>query len=613
MPMKSDLKGEEMKNTFLLVFVMGLFFFSFAPAVLSVDVNDPNVIFENDAIKIWTQWQHDKIAYDSNSSLAINFETGDKWHFYSDAETAPAPNLYLQLEIVGETKLKFREAIFPQPVDYFDKTQDKNVKVYGGSFTVYVPFKAISKDVMQIKDMAAPVVEINGAYCSDFQCRVIMETFDLQIPDFAEQSGDKNFDLPQKTSPPTETQSSDGDIVGGFGIVTLSKFALAVITGLLFNVMPCVLPVIPLIITKLLKQSEQSKARSLGLGGIFCVGIISFFALIAIVNIVLKIGFGTVLQWGDYFRYPWFIQGMSLLLIALGLFMFGVFSIGIPSSVTGKASSGEGAAGSFGMGFLAALLSTPCSFGILAGVVAWAQTQNLFISTMVFLLMGIGMALPYAVLISFPALLKKIPKPGDWMERIKIAMGFVLIVIAIKLFEALSPDKLIVTLYYAIVLSFALWMWGGWVDYKTKKGKKIIVRLLALVVAVIGGFMLLGNQTGDLVDWQKYDGEKIKQAIENDQPVLVKFTADWCATCKVVDKNVYQKQDVADMIQKKGILAIKGDTTTNDLPATDALKNIYNEPGVPVTVVHLPGVEKPIKLRGVINKSDLTKILDRLE
>jgi thiol:disulfide interchange protein DsbD len=296
----------------------------------------------------------------------------------------------------------------------------------------------------------------------------------------------------------------------------------------------------------------------------------------------------------------------------MGLFMFGVFSIGIPSSVTGKAGSGQGFGGAFGMGFLAALLSTPCSFGVLAGVVAWAQTQSLLISTLVFLLMGIGMALPYAVLISMPVMLKKIPRPGDWMERVKQAMGFVLLIIAVKLLESLSNDALIGTLYFAVVLSIAAWMWGSWVSYATPKSKKYTIRLIAVALTIAAGFYFL-TSTQSLVEWQAYDSAAIEKAKEAGQPVLIKFDASWCATCKVVDVMVYQKSKIADLLKDKNVLTVKGDTTDYTLPASVDLGNVYNEPGVPVTVIWLPGEKTPIKFRGIISKKDVTDVLERIK
>jgi thiol:disulfide interchange protein DsbD len=300
---------------------------------------------------------------------------------------------------------------------------------------------------------------------------------------------------------------------------------------------------------------------------------------------------------------------MGLFLVAFGLFMFDVFGISIPSSLAGGGASG-GLAGSAGMGFLAALLSTPCSGAILAAVLVWAQTQNAAMSLAAFLLMGLGMAAPYAAIVLAPGLLKKLPRPGDWMEHFRKAMGFVLLIIAVKLLGALPKERLVDALFYAVVLSFCLWMWGSWVNFATPAGKKWTTRIVAVLIAAIAGLWLLPEQTS-LVDWKPYDAAAIQKAVEQKQPVVIKFTADWCTNCVVVDKRVYHSPEVAELIKQKNVLAIKADTTSKDMPATAALVETYGESGtVPVTVVLLPGKE-PIKLRGIFDKRELIEILEK--
>jgi thiol:disulfide interchange protein len=226
------------------------------------------------------------------------------------------------------------------------------------------------------------------------------------------------------------------------------------------------------------------------------------------------------------------------------------------------------------------------------------------------MLMGVGMAIPYAVLVSFPKLLEKVPKPGTWMELIRKAMGFVLLLIAVKLVGALEKDRLVDVLYYAVAVSFAAWMWGGWVNFLSPKKKKIIVRGLAILLVVGAGFMLLPEEK-KLIDWQEYDSAVIEKAVEEGKPVLIKFTADWCQSCSTVERRVFKKKDVADLIKQKGVIAFYGDTTTKEMPASPDLSGKYKEPGIPVTVIYPPGKEK-IHLRGLIFKNDVMEILEEL-
>jgi thiol:disulfide interchange protein len=300
------------------------------------------------------------------------------------------------------------------------------------------------------------------------------------------------------------------------------------------------------------------------------------------------------------------------LLVVLAQFCFGVFTIGVPSSIAGKSSLGKGYSGAVGMGFLAAILSTPCSFGILAAAFAWAQAQPLLPATVAIMVIGIGMAVPYAILTSMPGLLSRLPKAGRWMELFKQAIGFVLLVIAVKLIGALPQTQRMGVLYFAVVLGFCVWMWGGWVSYNTKLSRKWLIRIIAMALAAVAGWSFLRAPAGERISWQNYDTDLIETARIEGRPVLIKFTADWCLSCQAVEKIVYSRKDVAKLIKEKGVLAIKADTTTKDLPATFALKNVYNEPGVPVSMLFTPGEKESVRWRGMSFADELKALLEKL-
>jgi len=215
--------------------------------------------------------------------------------------------------------------------------------------------------------------------------------------------------------------------------------------------------------------------------------------------------------------------------------------------------------------------------------------------------MGVGMALPYAVLVSIPSLLNYVPKPGTWMENFKKTGGFLLLLIAVKFtLTALPKDQLINVLLYGVIFAFCVWMWGTWVGFNTPKGKKWTVRLIALVIAVGCGFWLLPATQPPQIDWQPYDAAVIEKAISSDHSVLLKFTADWCTNCKVVEKNVFQQPDIVALLEQKDILAIKADTTLADYPAAKDLNSVFGESGsVPLTVLLNPEDKNMVKLRGI--------------
>lgn len=557
-------------------------------------------------VTFWAEQQFDAVSPAGKSAIAIHFELEKDWHFYASADSAPGGmNLKLEPNEQGTKVLSFGRPMFPKSGWLLDETLGKKFEVIGGDFAVYLPFT-----VAESSGEKTVVVNIGiaGAVCSNTQCRV---------PDFGiikvevkikpgEMSLQPNFTLPA----PEKTSSSAGQLAG---YSVWAALVLAFVAGLSLNIMPCVWPVLPIIVMRLVEQAKQGKSKSVTMGLAFCTGVLLFFACLAGANIVLKLVYNTTLQWGDQFRNPAFVAGMAMLMVVLALFMFGLFTITVPSSISNRGGSGKGFGGAVGMGFLAAILSTPCSFAILAAAFAWAQAQPLGLATLAIMVIGIGMAAPFAVLTAMPALLSKTPRPGRWMELFKQTIGFVLLVIAVKLIAALPADRRMNVLYFAVALGFCVWMWGGWVSFAAPVSRRWTVRIIAIALAVAAGFAFLPVPKPSLIDWQKYDSAVIKQAQNTNKPVLMDFTADWCLNCVVVDKKVYARRDIADLIKQKGVLAIKADTTVSDYPATIALKEIYNEPGVPVNILLVPGQDEPKRWRGLSFGDELKSALEQLK
>ncbi len=593
-------------------------------------------VIKTDVVTISVEPQYDFVHYDSDSALAIHFELKEDWHFYASAKTAPG-GMNLKLTPSSENFISFSEPIFPQSRVYFDKFSNQRLEVFSDKFTVFLPFSVGHPRIAGAYTAIGVTVAIEGAVCSDIQCRV---------PDFGELSTEIKIAPDAVMSKPrfvlpdlTEAVQVSEPVLAYKGPSYSVWFALglALLAGLSLNIMPCVWPVLPLIVMRIVEQAPleipegakalpeankrkkgkfltgQSKGRSVAMGLAFCFGILLFFACLAGANIILQVVYGTVLQWGDQFRNPSFVAGMALLLVVLALFMFGVFTITVPSAIAGKAGSGKGYTGAVGMGFLAAILSTPCSFAILAAAFAWAQAQPLLLATIAIMVIGVGMAVPYAILTSMPGLLKRLPKAGRWMELFKQAIGFVLLVIAVKLIAALPQARRMGVLYFAVVLGFCVWMWGSWVSPASARGtRKWLIRIAAIVLAVTAGWVFLPAPAGELISWQQYDAALVETALRTERPVLIKFTADWCLSCQAVEKAVYSHEDIAKLIEQKDVLAIKADTTVKDYPATFALKNVYNEPGVPVSILFMPGKKEPIRWRNMFFADELKALLEKL-
>jgi len=536
--------------------------------------------------------------------VGVLFEGSEDLHYYADAESAPLEGM--ELTLVAEAEgLIFGTPILPQSNLFRDPALDETINVFVGQFQVFIPLTSVP-DPAQTYSVK---LTIDALTCTSTACLPpFTQSLTLDLTPATADWHTLDTLTPESVHAP-KTAAPTPPIIWAN---VLRYLFLALIAGVLINAMPCVLPVIPIIIMRLVEQSKQSTSQRLLAGLSFCVGIIGFFAGFAVIAAIINVTTGAAINLNSLFRDPNIAIGMFVLIVLFALIMMDFLPLLLPSSVSGHQAKGSGAGAALGTGFFAAILSIPCSGALLGSVLVWAQTQPIWVSSLCILLMGVGMALPYAIIISNPALLSRLPKPGAWMEYFKKTCGFLLLFIAVKLsLAALPKDRLINVLLYGVVFSFCVWVWGTWVTFSTPAKKKRLVRLSMLILAVATGFWLLPSHVV-IVPWQAYDAVAIQEATDNDQPVLIKFTADWCSNCKVVDRRVYHAKDVADLIEAKGLLPIKADTTTKDLPATRDLNALYGEAGnVPVTVLLVPG-KAPVKLRGIFKKQTLLDLLDPL-
>ena len=549
------------------------------------------------------------VRVDGQPGLAVVFAGTKDLHYYARAETAPSPGLQLKVE-ASSSGVEFGKPVLPQWQKFVDST-GKTVEVYVGDFRVLLP---IHKPATAASTAAQVAVRIRGIACTSQLClppfdKTLTTTVDLGSIDTWPQLSPPTIALPAVVLPTAAVSA-----VPAHG--TALYYLLAVLAGLSINIMPCVLPVLPLILLRLIDQSKQAGGRRIASGLAFSAGVIAFFALFALVSAIINLTTGQVLDLNSLFRYPGAVVVLFLAIVFFGLAMLDVVTLSLPSAVTSRQGVASGLAGSAGMGFFAGVLSTPCSGALLGFVLVWAQTQPLLVSSMAIVLMGVGMALPYTVLVLVPSLIDRIPRPGRWMEIFKKSTAFLLFFIAVKLtLAALPKDRLLNVLTYGIIFSFCTWMWGKWVDFSTPASRRWMIRTTAVVIAAGAGLWLLpatGRSAQAAIDWQPYDAKLVQQAVAQNRPVLLDFMADWCTNCKIVDRRIYHDPDIARLIRSKDMLAIKADTTVIDYPATQDFQQIYGEAGnVPVNVILLPGGAQE-KLRGIFDKGQLVQILNRL-
>jgi thiol:disulfide interchange protein len=322
---------------------------------------------------------------------------------------------------------------------------------------------------------------------------------------------------------------------------------------------------------------------------------------------------------------------MTVLVTLVALNLFGLFEVtlgGRTMQAAGDLASKEGGTGAFFNGILATALATPCTAPFLAVALGFAFAQPPHIIVLMFLVMGFGLAAPYLLLSWFPQWLKVLPKPGAWMEKFKIAMGFPMLAVSLWLLSLTashfgSSGPLWVGLFL-VVLALAAWIWGQFVQRGSKhRGFAIAIAALLILVGyrialekeldwrhpaevAAGGLKI---QKGG-IPWEAWSTEAVAQARGAGRVVLVDFTADWCVTCQANKKSSIEISSVREKLKQIDAIALIGDYTLKDPRITEELKR-FQRAGVPLVLVYPknPNAE-PIILPGILTPGI---VLDALE
>lgn len=434
---------------------------------------------------------------------------------------------------------------------------------------------------------------------------------------------------------------------GSGAATSLSRLAwillLAFAGGLILNITPCVFPVISIKIISFVQQAGEDRGRILRLGLTFCAGIMVWFWIFGILT-----GLGEV-----PLQYPPVTIGLGAVLFIFALSLFGVFEILLPGAAQGKigeASGGEGYSGAFMKGLLATLLGTACTAPLFATAAAFAATQPLSVSFLIFTAAGVGMSAPYVLLAAFPGWLSYLPRPGPWMVTFKQIMGFVLLGTVVWLLTIvaaqLDGDGVVWTTAFLGFLGVSCWLigkmhlnWSTAARLTTWAGAALIaafglwfslfkmydVRLAmdpeyraareARAAAEITAESVLANLAGatwnDHIPWQPFRPHLPEELATMGYTVYVDFTASWCVTCQT---NTVTSLDIDSNRRKMralGIIPIEADYTNR----SEAIRRIllqFGRNSVPLNVIYPAGrPEDPIVLPVILTPGIVESTLEQ--
>ncbi|HIF9398795.1 TPA: protein-disulfide reductase DsbD family protein [Photobacterium damselae] len=394
----------------------------------------------------------------------------------------------------------------------------------------------------------------------------------------------------------------------------LKVIGLALLGGLILNIMPCVLPVLGMKLSSVIsaKGLERRQIRAQFIAS--ALGILVSFWLLAGFLALLKVS-GQALGWGVQFQSPWFIGAMMIITGLFAANMLGLFEIRLSSNTNTWLATrgGNSYGGHFVQGMFATLLATPCSAPFLGTAVAFALGANYLTLFAIFTALAVGMAAPWLLIALFPQLANALPKPGMWMNTVKTIFGLMMLVTSLWLLSLMANFFSLKIVIVIGVIALALLLSQLW----RIKGKRATLLTVGFLIIVTALGLIIGSLTADKWakplpqdhHWIPLNVEQIKQDVAQGKTVFVDVTADWCITCKANKVGVILQEPVYSALDQENIVLMRGDWTKPSDYVTNFLQS-HGRFGVPFNIVYGPAAPNGIELPVILTSE---QVLDALK
>lgn len=555
---------------------------------------------------------------------AVVVETKPGFHTQSHT---PSSEDYIKFEVTVDTNplLTLRRIVYPPGKNETYKAIDesKPLNVYDGKVTIYLlfdvnvdarsgPTKASGKISYQACDASACYPPTDLPFAVETNLVAAGQPVQAQRGDLFAGFDPKWWsDTGSSIAAPAPKQQAQ-TLLGGFELTKNSyvlAFVAAFIAGIIFNAVPCVLPVLPLKAIGFYEVSQHNRAKSLAFGAVFSLGLISSFAALAVVIVVKRL-----VGWGEIYTNIYFNIAIVAILLIMAVGTFGAFSVNLPTAIYNITPRHDTYLGNFLFGILTAVLSTPCTFGLFLGLLVWAVDQPPAIGVGLLMTVGAGMAFPYFVLSAFPELARKFPRTGPWSELVKQMMSFLLLGSAVFFARRFIQPYTGFDAFWWVLFAVAA-LAGAFLLFRT-------VRLSASPTAWVTSFVIAGVLVGGTFaavhqiihqpyTWTPYSPQALETAMKAKRVTVVEFSATWCSTCEYLEATTLHNPQTVSAVKRANVEMLKADVTATTSPDRTLLEQYNPVSAIPFTLVYGPGVTEPVKLGGIYNPQDLISAIDR--
>ncbi|HQO18395.1 MAG TPA: cytochrome c biogenesis protein CcdA [Candidatus Cloacimonas sp.] len=446
------------------------------------------------------------------------------------------------------------------------------------------------------------------------------------------EAGKPNKIVPKETVPLEKSPLPATKPNASHSLGEILKYILfAFLGGIILNITPCVLPILPIRIMSIMNQAQKDRTKVLNHILVYALGVLISFAVMGGIFIALQKA-GESVGWGLQNQNPGFVVTLMAIVFVFALSLLGVFELTVPGMNTANNITARGGyGGSFFGGIFAFLMAISCTGPFLGAALPFALALPPVLMLIFFLTIGLGFAFPFLLIGFFPKALKIIPKPGNWMIIFKEVMGFVLLFIVYTQLKTLllltDGEYLLKVLWFLVILGFSTWLYGRFVKVENSKLTQWLFTIIPLVIIILAAVNYLPytktekieipSKSGELIPapntpegWYIFNADILNKALQEDRAVFLDIGAAWCKNCMTNEKTVLFTDTMMQEFKKKNVLLLRGDFTKKDETLLAWIKK-HGRAGVPFNALYIPG-EEPYIFSELLSQDEVINALNKI-